>query len=78
MFDHHTVQKYKVKTVELQIGLRLGSKICERNNCVCGKDATEDGWHGFSCLKNARSFSRHLILNAPLKPNLYSTQILLF
>ena len=27
MFDHHTVQKFKVKTVELQNGLRLGSKI---------------------------------------------------
>ena len=76
MFDHHTVQKFKVKTVELRIGLRLGSKICKRHNCVCGKDATEDVWHGLSCLKIARSFSRHLILNAHSKQSLYSTQIL--
>ena len=27
----------------IAIGLRLGSKICERHKCVCGKDVTEDG-----------------------------------
>ena len=25
----------------IAIGLRLGSKICERHKCVCGKDVTE-------------------------------------
>ena len=43
----------------IAIGLRLGSQICERHKCVCGKDVTEDGWHGLSCLKSAGRFSRH-------------------
>ena len=48
-------------------GLRLGSKICERHKCVRGKDVTEDGWHGLSCLKSAGRFSRHSNLKALFK-----------
>ena len=48
----------------IEIGLRLGSKVCERHKCVCGKDVTEDGWHGLSCLKSAGRLSRHSNLNA--------------
>ena len=33
------------------IGLRLGSKICKRHNCVGGKDVTEYGWHGLIASK---------------------------
>ena len=61
--------------LRIAIGLRLGSKICERHKCVCGKDVTEDGWHGLSCLKSARRFSRHSNLNALIKQSLSSTRI---
>ena len=59
----------------IAIGLRLGSKICERHKCVCGKDVTEDGWHGLSCLKSAGRFSRHSKLNALLKQSFFSTHV---
>ena len=59
----------------IAIGLRLGSKICERHKCVCGKDVAEDGWHGLSCLKSAGRFSRHSNLNALIKQSLSSTHI---
>ena len=42
---------------------------------MCGKDVTEDGWHGFSCLKSAARFSRHSNLNALIKQSLSSTHI---
>ena len=61
--------KMSNQQIRIAIGLRLGSKIC-------GKDVTEDGWHGFSCLKSAVGFSRYSNLNALIKQNLYSTHIL--
>ena len=42
---------------------------------MCGKDVTEDGWHGLSCLKSAGRFSRHSNLNALIKKSLSSTHI---
>ena len=51
--------KLSNQQLRIAIGLRLGSKICERHKCVCGKNVTEDGWHGLSCLKSAGRFSRH-------------------
>ena len=59
----------------IAIGLRLGSKICERHKCVCGKDVTNNCWHGLSCLKSAGRFSRHSNLNALIKQSLSSTHI---
>ena len=56
--------KLSNQPLRLAIGLRLGSKICKRHKCVRGKDVTEDGWHGLSCLKSAGRFSRHSNLNA--------------
>ena len=32
---------------------------------MCGKDVTEDGWHGLSRLKIAGRFTRHSNLNNP-------------
>ena len=61
--------------LRIAIGLRLGSKICERHKCVCGKDVTEDGWHGLFCLKSAGRFSRHSNMNALIKQSLSSTHI---
>ena len=42
---------------------------------MCGKNVTEEGWHGFSCLKSAGRFSRHSNLNALIKQSLSSTHI---
>ena len=67
--------KLSNQQLRIAIGLRLGSKICERHKCVCGKDVTEDGWHGLSCLKSAGRFSRHSNLNALKKQSLSSTHI---
>ena len=77
MVERHAVQKIKVKTVEPSTqnfnGLRLVSKICELHKSVCGKDVTEDGWHGLSCLRSAGRFSRHSDLNSLIKQSLFST-----
>ena len=35
--------KLSNQQLRIAIGLRLGSKNCERHKCVCGKDVTEDG-----------------------------------
>ena len=67
--------KLSNQQLRIAIELRLGSKICERHKCVCGKDVTEDGWHGLSCLKSAGRFSRHSNLNALIKQSLSSTHI---
>ena len=68
--------KLSNQQLRIAIGLRLGSKICERHKCVCGKDVTEDGWHGLSCLKSAGRFSRQSNLNALIKQSLSSIHIL--
>ena len=60
---------------QIAIGLRLGSNICERQKCLCGKDVTEYGWHGLSCLKSAGRFFRHSSLNALVKQSLSSILI---
>ena len=65
----------KDSRVRIAIGFRLGSKICDRHECVCGKNATEDDWHGLSCLKRAGRLSRHSNLNALIKQSLTSTNI---
>ena len=67
--------KLSNQQLRIAIGLRLGSKICERHKCVCGKDVTEDGWHGLSCFKSAGRFSRDSNLNALIKQSLSSTHI---
>ena len=67
--------KLSNQQLRIAIGLRLGSKICERHKCVGGKDVTEDGWHGLSCLKSAGRFSRHSNLNALIKQSLSSAHI---
>ena len=67
--------KLSNQQLRIAIGLRLGSKICERHKCVFGKDVTEDRWHGLFCLKNAGKFSGHSNLNALIKQSLSSTHI---
>ena len=67
--------KLSNQQLRIAIGLRLGSKICKRHKCVCGKDVTENGWHSLSCLKSAGRFSRHSNLNARTKQSFSSTHI---
>ena len=66
LFELGKILRLKLSNQQLTIaiGLRLGSKICERHKCVCGKDVIEDGWHCLSCLKSAGRFFRHSNLNA--------------
>ena len=74
MVDCHPVKTSKIETNEpilrIAIRLRLGSNFCNRHRFVCGKNVTEDDWHGFAFCT--------IILNAYLKQNLSSTHILLF
>ena len=67
--------KLSNQQLRIAIGLRLGSKMCERHKCVCGKDVTEGGWHSLSCLKSAGRFSRHSDLNALIKQCFSSAHI---
>ena len=67
--------KQSIQQLRTAIGLQLGSKICKRHTCECGKDVTEDDWHGLSCLKSARRFSRLSNLIALKKQSLSSTHI---
>ena len=67
--------KLSNQQIRVAIGLRQGSKICERHECVCGKDVTEDGSHDLSCFRSARRFSRHSNLNAFIKQSFFSSHI---
>ena len=42
---------------------------------MCRKDFTKDGWHGFSCLRNAGRFSIQSNLNVLIKQSSSSTHI---
>ena len=79
MVEQKPVQKFTVKTVEPRTQncdrTSIKLKICERHECVCGKDVTEDGWHGLSCLKSEGRFSMLSNLNDLIKQNLSSTHI---
>ena len=39
--------KFLMKQLRIAIGLRLVSKICEQQKCVCRRRVTEDGWSDF-------------------------------
>ena len=44
--------------LRISLSLRLGSKICEKHTCRCGKLVEENGHLGFSCARSAGRFSR--------------------
>jgi hypothetical protein len=54
------------------IATRLGSQVCERHTCRCGKHVEKDGLHGLSCKRSAGRISRHSHLNDILKRTLVS------
>ena len=61
--------------LRISLSLRLGSKICEKHTCRCGKLVEENGHHGLSCARSAGRFSRHHNLNTLLKQALSSIKV---
>ena len=59
--------KLPKQQLSVAIGLRLGSKICKQHNWVCGRDVTEEDWHGCSCIIKAMRFSTHSNLSQPYR-----------
>ena len=57
------------------LSLRLGSKICEKHTCRCGKLVEENGQHSLSCARSAGRFSRHHNLNTLVKQALSSIKV---
>ena len=61
--------------LRISLSLRLGSKICEKHTCRCGKLVEENGHHGLSCARSAGRFSRHHNLNTLVKQALSSINV---
>ena len=61
--------------LRISLSLRLGSKICEKHTCRCGKLVEENGHHGLSCARSAGRFSRHHNLNTLVKQALSSIKV---
>ena len=61
--------------LRISLSLRLGSKICEKHICRCGKLVEENGHHGLSCARSAGRFSRHHNLNTLVKQALSSIEV---
>ena len=61
--------------LRISLSLRLGSKICEKHTCRCGKLVEENGRHGLSCASSAGRFSRHHNLNTLVKQALSSIKV---
>ena len=61
--------------LRFSLSLRLGSKICEKHTCRCGKLVEENGRHGLSCARSARRFARHHNLNTLVKQALSSIKV---
>lgn len=51
------------EAVRIAAGLRLGSKLCEPHECVCGSSVDPRGHHGLSCRRSSGRTSRHHNLN---------------
>jgi hypothetical protein len=56
----------------IAIATRLGSQVCEKHTCRCGKPVEIDGLHGLSCKRSAGRISRHSHLNDIVKRTLVS------
>ena len=61
--------------LRITLSLHLGSKICEKHTCRCGKFVEENGHHGLSCARSAGRFSRHHNLNTLVKQALSSIKV---
>ena len=49
--------------VRIAASLRLGSKLCEPHECICGSSVDPRGHHGLSCCRSSGRTSRHHNLN---------------
>ena len=49
--------------VRVAVGLRLGSALCEKHVCRCGKTVNTLGEHAFSCKRSAGRIQRHSYIN---------------
>ena len=47
------------EAVRVAVGLRLGTGLCEPNQCPCGKQVDARGTHGLSCKRGAGRSIRH-------------------
>ena len=67
----------KMSPVHLRItvALRLGCKVCEIHECVCGKTVSFDGRHGLSCKYSSGRHARHSALNEIVKKAFNSANI---
>ena len=61
--------------LRISLSLRLGTKVCEKHTCRCGKLVEENGHHGLSCARSAGRFSRHHNLNTLVKQALSSIKV---
>ena len=47
------------ETVRVDVGLRLGTSLCDPHQCPCGKQVDARGTHGLSCKRSAGRSIRH-------------------
>ena len=57
---------------KIVMALRLGAKICQEHDCICGKKVSTNGIHGLSCTKSAGRHPRHGQVNDLIKRALVS------
>jgi len=51
------------EAIRVAVGLRLGTKLCEEHQCLCGAKVDPDGIHGLACRRSAGRSSRHYAIN---------------
>ncbi|XP_026331470.1 uncharacterized protein LOC113238842, partial [Hyposmocoma kahamanoa] len=62
-------------SLRIAVALRLGSKVCEPQRCVCGAMVREDGHHGLSCQRCAGRFPRHHAINDIVRRAMVSANV---
>ena len=51
------------EVIRVAVGIRLGTKLCEPHNCICGASVDARGLHGLSCKKVSGRHQRHAMIN---------------
>jgi hypothetical protein len=51
------------EAIRVAVGLRLGTKLCERHLCPCGVEVDQSGTHGLACRRSAGRSTRHHVIN---------------
>ena len=55
--------RLSAEAIRVEVGLRLGSTICQQHNCICGSPVDAWGLHGLSFRKSGPRHIRHSQLN---------------